>query len=570
GTTATGTTSTGTGGSGPTGTATGTTSSGTGGTTTGGTATGGTDTGTADTGGGDTSTTPADPMFTLDLGLEVVCAEPSRRLPAPFDTEALADVDVLHPYHWGGGVSVLDLDGDGTVELIRTTETGILLYERGPSGWTDVTADRLPLLPRGMVASATAADIEGDGDLDLLLITWLGQNRLLRNNGAGVFDDITEGSGLHSERWRHQTGAWGDLDADGDLDLFIGGYGDVPPSSPDVIVDPSRLYLNRGDGTFADATHLLPADIGAGYTFQGTFADLDLDGDQDLAVQNDFTYHLPNQFLLNDGSGALHHDPGAAYAVGVTGMGVELAELNGDGIPDHIISAYREVAVMLSTRLPDGSLTFIRSDAALGIVPRADDPDFQQFAWGVQVGDLDNDGTEELLVMFGDATDPIQHADGRLHWRPSADSLWIEEAPGRWVDRAADWGLANEGVGRGLRLADWNHDGWLDVFQAELNGPTWVHTARCGDGSWLRVALRDDRTMNRYGIGATVELTGPDRSWTEWITAGSTSMYSDGQPEAHFGLGDLEAVDLRITWADGEVTVVDDVPTRRAVVLTRH
>ncbi|MFT4622165.1 MAG: hypothetical protein ACI8PZ_000821, partial [Myxococcota bacterium] len=132
-TTGTGSTGSGTGGSGTTGTATGSTSTGTGGTTTGGSATGGTGT---DTGVSDTGTPPPDPMFTLDLGLEVVCAEPSRRLPAPFDTEALADVDVLHPYHWGGGVSVLDLDGDGTVELIRTTETGILLYERGPSGWT--------------------------------------------------------------------------------------------------------------------------------------------------------------------------------------------------------------------------------------------------------------------------------------------------------------------------------------------------------------------------------------------------------------------------------------------------
>ena len=562
--TRTGTSPTGsTGTSTPTGTGTtGGTGSSTGGTTT--------DTATSGTGTGSSTTEPPPEPVTWDLGDEVVCADPSRRAESIWDVQELGSHDVLHVYHWAGGVTLHDFDRDGALELIRTTETGLILYEQSPDGWVDVTAARVPELPPLMVAGATGADIDGDDDIDLVLSPWLGRVHVLRNDGTGHFEDFTGEAGLHTEPFRHQTSTLGDLDGDGDLDLFVGAYGDVPPQDPEVLVNPSRLYLNRGDGTFDDGTATLPDQVHGGYTFQGAFVDADLDIDQDLLVLNDFTYHEPNLFLLNDGGPGLENDPAAAFAPGVAGMGLEIGELNGDGLPDYLISGFQEVAVLLSTLLPDGGVTFIRTDASWGLHPDPTNPVYQEFAWGVQLGDLDNNGSEEIFAAFGDATDPLQFAGGRLHWRDQLDILWTEVEPGVWEDSAESWDLRHPGVNRGALFVDWNDDGWLDMILAELKGPTIIRTARCGEERWSKVRLHDERTANRDAIGATVEVIGPTRSWKEWVTAGATSMYSDGPHERHFGLGDLLAVDIEVVWPDGERSRLEGVPTNRTVTVTRH
>ncbi len=234
------------------------------------------------------------------------------------------------------------------------------------------------------------------------------------------------------------------------------------------------------------------------------------------------------------------------------------------------MTGYQEVGLLLSFRMPDDRVTFIRSDGAWGLItdPRA--PLYQEFAWGVQLADLDNDGAEEIFVSFGDATDPMQYALGRHHWRSHTDMLWVEDPSDVWTDRALEWDVADEGVSRGVRVADWNGDGWLDMIHAELNGPTWIRTARCGEGRWSKVTLHDERTPNRDAVGATIEVLGPVRSWKEWVTSGATSMYSDGPFERHFGLGDLLTVDIEVVWPDGEVTLLEDISTNRSVAITRH
>ena len=121
---------------------------------------------------------------------------------------------------------------------------------------------------RGYGMGAATGDYDGDGDLDLF-VTAFGADRLFRNRGDGRFDDATARAGLGDERWT-TSATWFDFDRDGDLDLFVTAYVDFRlenhltcrsvdgrpdycgPQAYEGLAD--RLYLNRGDGSFEDAS----------------------------------------------------------------------------------------------------------------------------------------------------------------------------------------------------------------------------------------------------------------------------------------------------------------------------
>ena len=110
---------------------------------------------------------------------------------------------------------------------------------------------------------ASTADYDGDGDLDVYITRYAQPNTLLENRGGGRFVDVTAQAGVDAGRYRSMSSAWGDLDRDGDLDLFVGNYGWFDESGETETesfgpADPSVLYINEGDGTFRDASDLLP------------------------------------------------------------------------------------------------------------------------------------------------------------------------------------------------------------------------------------------------------------------------------------------------------------------------
>ncbi|MFT4622612.1 MAG: hypothetical protein ACI8PZ_001268 [Myxococcota bacterium] len=526
---------------------------------------------TTPTGTGSSTGDTAGPEALLRvLGEPFQCTDPGARESARFDTVVVDTVDVSYIYDFGGGVSWLELDGDPDLELIRTTESGWRLYDRTLVGWEEVTADRVPPQADTPVAAVTGADIDGDLDLDLLVLAFDGPTVLLRNDG-GSFTDITAGSGLQATDHDAQTGAWGDVDGDGDLDLFIGTYGEVPATLPSQQAHPAQLYLSHGDGTFEDVSDTLPPEVHGGYSFQGTWVDVDDDGDADLIVTNDFPFREPNFILRNDGTLPLLVDIDAGFGVGVSGMGTAVADLDGDTRPDFVLSALEEVAVLLATDLPEGGVGYLRTDDAWGIRPLLGDPDLnQRFGWGVAVEDLDNDGPPEILVRMGDTVlEPLPFDPEGPYWNAQPDGLWVQSSPGVWTDEAAAWGVADTGLGRGLVVADHDGDGWLDLLTADLNGPTRVLTARCGASRAAAITLRDDRSPNRHAIGARLTVTNGPRTSHHWVLAGGTSLFSAGPTEVHVGVGEAATVDVLVRWPDGESTLEADVPTGRRVTLIR-
>ncbi len=507
----------------------------------------------------------------MTLQAPAPCSDPARRDSQVMVRREVGWVFGDRPYVVAGGITWADFDGDGALELLRTTENGLQYWEVEGELWTEV-GGRFRGMPTEQVSIATAADFDGDGDLDLFVGHFHAPDRLLRNDGSGHFEDVTEGSGLLGASRRNQTGSWGDLDGDGDLDLFVGNYGDALEADPDVEIDPSELYLNRGDGTFEDVTLWLTDEVHDGYNFMSAIQDIDDDGQQDLWVANDFSLlHEANQLYLGQGDD-LERDPTLPIGgVELAGMGTAIADLNDDGLPDFVITSLYETGVLLAAPAKDTptGLRWTRYDAAWGLDSEPLPGTRNSFGWGTAVADLDLDGSDEILVAWGDFLDPLQERD---HRNIEHDEVWRKDERGRWVNEASRWRMNEGGASRGLLAVDYNRDGWMDVTTAVLEGPTVVYTGQCGDsGHFLGITVRDETTPNTYGIGATVRVTtAAGRVRTRWITAGSTSMYAGEPAEAHVGFGDSEALHkVEITFPDGEVMMVDEARLDHWVHVTR-
>ena len=220
-----------------------------------------------------------------------------------------------------------DIDGDGDPDLILGGRGPALVMLNDGSANFEVAEGWIPADDR-TTQDMELGDVDGDGDLDLIVANEDG-NRLLINNGSGVFTDETEGR-LPTEGANEETreADFGDVDGDGDLDLFFANVGWRPGMNPQ-----NRLLINNGEGVFTDESSArLPGGQPLTWTtLDADFADLEGDGDLDLVLGN--TNGQPVQLWLNDGSGkyadmtVARIPTPAPFAV----IDIEVADFNGDG-----------------------------------------------------------------------------------------------------------------------------------------------------------------------------------------------------------------------------------------------
>lgn len=460
------------------------------------------------------------------------------------------------PYYFsGGGAAVGDVDGDGDHDLVVASITDVLLFEQtapGEFAVPTVLAGANLEHPYGGWFGATLVDMEGDGDLDLHVTSFMGPDLMLRRDGIG-WTDVSITSGLAGpDDHRSTSGSWVDIDSDGDLDVMVGGFG-LPPEEPVghdfVLGQPTRLHLNNGDGTFADRTERL-ASVEGRFTFVPSWTDADSDGDPDLYVVNDFgPVWGANALLINDG-GHFTESHGTGLEVAQYFMGVAWGDLDGDGVEEAAMPGWGQVMLMKRS----GSSWFDVS-AAWGWQPRG----YQRVGWSAWFADLDNDADLDLLTAFGFLDTRL----GRSFFR-EPDGLFLQEAGALVAQEesvVADWGAT-----RGLMAADVDGDGWQDVVGVNLDGIVRLHLARCGDAGSLTVSLRDEG-LNSRGIGASVRTTSPDGARQLRVLRAGGAGYGVSAPaEAHFGLGAHPTVDVEVTWPDGEVTWERKVPPGRLVV----
>jgi hypothetical protein len=330
------------------------------------------------------------------------------------------------------GLAVGDYDGDGWEDLYITQPSGLpnrLYRNQGDGTFADVSAAAgVDLLDDSSMA--LFADVDSDGDLDLLVILPR-QPLLLRNQGDGRFvADRNAGFAEHADRAAMLTGAaLADYDQDGDLDLYVCAYDfwqsgatyDAPTPYYDAVNGPPNfLFRNRGDGTFEDVTEA--AGLMAGnnrYSFAAAWADYDSDGDQDLYVANDFGR---NNLYRNNGDGTFT-DVAAEAGVDdlAAGMSASWADYDGDGNLDLYVGNMWSSAGQRVTDQPEFDATttdpklkelFQRHARGNSLFRNRGDGTFEdvserlgvtmgRWAWACDFADLDNDGRQDLYVQNG-------------------------------------------------------------------------------------------------------------------------------------------------------------------------
>jgi len=324
------------------------------------------------------------------------------------------------PDSLAGGCALFDYDADGDLDVyvvLGLFEDGAVhpdganrLFRQEDDGrFTDVSATSGAAEP-GYGMGVAVGDIDNDGDVDLF-VTNYGPNALLVNNGDGTFDNATERAGVGDVRWGTSAGFF-DYDGDGFLDLFVSNYVQYEPG-PDVRDSAGQpeyagpeccpgtadiLYRNNGDGTFRDISREAGIVDAAGKGLGLGFADLDLDGRIDVYVANDGE---ANRAWVRNRDGGLR-DAAGSLGVGLNGYGGAEASM---GVVVADLDEDRRVDLFLTHLFQETNTLYLAregdryADATLGSGLGKQSTDFTGF--GAAGIDVDLDGRPELAVVNG-------------------------------------------------------------------------------------------------------------------------------------------------------------------------
>jgi len=502
------------------------------------------------------------------------------------ESGASADKQMFETF--GSGVGVIDFDNDGKPDLFFANGANLSQGKRSPGNvlyrnlgngkFEDVTA-KARLAGGGMFATGViVGDYDNDGFLDIYL-TGFGANRLYRNNGDGTFADATAKAGVGAGGWS-ASAAWLDYDRDGDIDLFVGRYLDYDIRKPPFcgfnkpgyrmycepqLFDgmPALLYRNNRDGTFTDVSRDAGVANPVGKSLGVAIGDIDLDGWPDIFVAND---GVRNFLYRNKGDGTfddITYGAGVGYDVNgkaLAGMGAEIADLDGDGLPDIFFTAFSDQYNPIFRNL--GKRLFEDATVKTGLPPSV-----RTLGFGAKVFDFDNDGHPDIYVTNGHVIDNVALYDQRLSYR-QPDLLYRNLGAGRFRDVSAESGPAFRirHVGRGLAVADFDNDGDIDVVVSDSGGnPLLLRNDGGNRNHWI--ALRaHGRESNRFGIGAKVRVTAGGRTQSREVNPYG-SYLSTSDTRLHFGLGSAVAARVEIEWPTGKKQIIDNVPAGKVLEL---
>ena len=418
------------------------------------------------------------------------------------------------------------------------------------------------------------ADFDDDGYTDLLLTGWNGL-QLFHNQGDGTFTDITDQSGLVDTLWSVPAG-WGDFNRDQILDLYVGHYVDWSFQNNPTCIDsktgirnpcdpnpfhglPCTVYLGNGDGTFREAS----TEIGVheiGKALGVVIADLNLDGQSDIYVANDA---VPNQLYLSQSSGK-YREVGieCGVALGESGssdasMGVDVADLDGDGKLDLWVANYEDQTFALYRNL--GNDAFTHASRAMGI------NSVGAFAvgFGTIIFDADGDGYSEIFCANGHVWAPRPTPDRR-----QLPYLFWNDHGKRFRNVAPQVGgyLGQKHLGRGAAVGDLDGNGTPDLVVTHTNEPAAILRNETPVANWLSVQLIG-RASPRSAIGSRVTIRAGGREQIG-IVKGGASYLSTSDRAMLFGLGDATSVDsMMVDWPSGQTTLLKHTASNHRITV---
>ena len=385
-----------------------------------------------------------------------------------------------------GGISAADVDNDGFYDLFVPDGVESKLFRNRADGtFEDVTA-AAGLSGLDGVSVAVFADYDNDGFKDLFVSRTFRHNQLFHNNGDATFTDLTAKSGI-GEDCCTTVASWGDYDNDGLLDLYVGRYLDPRIKIPTTFYarngEPNSLYHNNGDGTFTTVTE--QAGVGdVGLCLGSVWGDYDDDGYPDLYVVNDFgrktLYHNNRNGTFTDvtvASGTLDYGAGMSAAFG---------DYDNDGRLDIYVANIRSESRWFAE--PPTVLRYMMNSYRQGVW-MSDMPLYFQIFRQSGFGFVD-----VFRQMASGNTLMRNRGDGTFE-----DTTWKAGAnPLGWF-----WGSS---------FADFDNDGWLDIYAT--NG--WVYNDR---GTEIEMEFLNN-VVSKQDVYKTGLFFDPayfgNRSWHGW------------------------------------------------------
>ena len=494
----------------------------------------------------------------------------------------------LLPEIVGGGVALADVDGDDDLDVYFTQAgwhlgggagvgPGNALFLNRGDGFFDPAFGRGADSGYGM--GVAAGDYDNDGDIDLY-VTNLGANALLRNDGAGRFEDVASAAGVAGDSWS-TAAVFFDADVDGDLDLFVANYlawsvaaeqqcharGAPTYCAPTAYDAPAadRLYRNEGDGTFVDATAEAGMAAGFGNGLGALAEDFNNDGLPDIFVANDRMF---DQLWVNQG-GLRFRDEAFAWGCAVddngvakAGMGVAAADLDDDGDSELLVVNLETESDSLY-RNEGRHFVDVTAQAGLAAASR------RHTRFGVAVADFDNDGRLDLYEANGKVdgnpgVQPDPFAEPNALFRgglSDAGAFRFVEVP------LAGGARTTPATSRALAVGDVDGDGGLDIVVVNRDAPARLLMNALPRGGAVRL-----RVVNQQGapaLGAKVSARLGERRIVRRVYAASGYLASH-DPVVHIGAGAVPVVsDVVVRWLDGGREAFGDFAAGQVATLRR-
>ncbi len=441
---------------------------------------------------------------------------------------------------WGFGVAIADFDNDGWPDILVTNWGKNRLYHNNHDGtFTDV-AEKAGVTLGNWSAGATWGDYDGDGRLDLFISGYV---HFDRNNLPYA---KTKATGFSYCEFRGEPVMCGPKNLEG---------------------EPDHLFHNNGDGTFSDVSVKVGvADMANRYYgLTPVFVDVNNDGKPDLVVANDSTL---SYLYLNRGDGTFED---ASFTTGfglnedgheVAAMGVAVGDYMNNGLLDFAISDFSDEAKLLFRNQGAAGFSEVSMRSGIGKVS------IPFLGWGDAFLDYDNDGWLDLMFVNGH----IYPAADRLDWGTSyaqRSLLFHNERNGSFSEVAPVKGSGLAGIlsARGAAFGDLFNDGKVDVIINQIDGPpVLLKNVNADHHRWVELKLVGGPRSPRDAVGATIYLTANGIRQRQDVVSGG-SYVSTNDPRPHFGLGDSKiAGTAEIHWPSGaketiELPAVDRIYT---------
>ena len=506
---------------------------------------------------------------------------PERELGRRF-MEVAADIGI-YSVDLAGGAIIEDFDNDGLMDIVISSwepSQSLRLYRNDGKGRFVERTNAAELSEQTGGLNIVQTDYDNDGWMDILVMRggWLmsnGQMRmsLLRNEGDGSFSDVTRVSGLAIPAYPSQSASWADYDNDGDLDLF--SCNESIPESRDEgagTIFPSQLFENDGTGKFSDVA-LRAGVANLRYCKGSTWGDYDNDGDQDLYLSN---YADANRLYRNDGDGTFTD---VAQELGVSepieSFPTWFWDYDNDGWLDLFVAGYaRDIDSVAADylRMPnDGAWPRLyRNTGANGDGSGFEDvteqlglDDVNQ-GMGANFGDFDNDGYPDMYLGTGF---PAFNA-------LAPNVAYRNDGGASFSNVTFSAGLGHIQKGHGIAFGDLDRDGDQDIFM-QVGGfyPSdgFVNSLYVNPGygnRWTSIRLTGTRS-NRAAIGARirVNVTTSDGPRSIHAVVNSGGSFGASSLEQEMGLGRAEAIEFVEVWwpASGIRQRFEDVPLDTAI-----